>query len=337
MSKVQIFLSYSHEDRRWVEPGPWGLIPWLAQALKRDGVEFWYDPELRTLPGEDFKRRIRLEITKARFACLLISQDFVNSDFIRHLELPWIRERLERDELSIIPILVAPTLWEQEDELSWLTERQMLPGTPTPLIDYAGDEGRWKAVRNEILAAIRSRIREASGQTAPVVGPSQQEAAELAPIADSTRQLFEGREPPQGGEVLRVKWAGNSKRLAGAVAIAVSCVLLGIAVFSAWRGRQGESTSHSGNLLVGTKPLSGSPPRIMREQETPGSAQSAKSGAPGPTDSTNGAPVASQNSGAGHHQKWRPTSPVATRCPVGKKRCLRPYGFHPRWHSWLTE
>ena len=128
--------------------------------------KFWYDPELRTLPGEDFKRRIRLEITKARFACLLISQDFVNSDFIRHLELPWIRERLERDELSIIPILVAPTLWEQEDELSWLTERQMLPGTPTPLIDYAGDEGRWKAVRNEILAAIRSRIREASGQTA---------------------------------------------------------------------------------------------------------------------------------------------------------------------------
>ena len=130
MPTVHVFVSYSHQDDTWVKEGPYGLIPWLAQQLKRNGVEIWYDHALKQLPGAEYGKLIRSEIDRAHLAILLISQDFVSSDFIQQFELPWIRERVERGELSLVPILVGPTL---DEDLDWLADRQMLPGKPAPL------------------------------------------------------------------------------------------------------------------------------------------------------------------------------------------------------------
>lgn len=116
MSAINIFVSYSHEDALWVQPGEFGLIPWLARSLEEDDVEFWFDHALKRLPGEAFQQKIETEIDRADFALLLISQNFVNSKFIRQVELRRIKERLERAELSIIPILVGPTSWKGRDE-----------------------------------------------------------------------------------------------------------------------------------------------------------------------------------------------------------------------------
>jgi len=173
MSTIRIFVSYSRADERWVQAGPRGLVPWLAESLRREDVVFWVDPELRKHAGEDYREKIRHEIERAQFALLLVSQDFVNSPFIRTFELPLIRQRVERGQLAIIPVLVGPTLWEGEEELGWLTARQMLPGKPTPLIEYINDEAAWQRVRVEILAAIKHRIRNAVGQEGGVVAGPQ--------------------------------------------------------------------------------------------------------------------------------------------------------------------
>jgi len=65
MATTCVFVSYSHEDSRWVQEGPFSLVPWLARNLKRDDVEFWYDPALKELPGEEFKKTIKTEIDRA--------------------------------------------------------------------------------------------------------------------------------------------------------------------------------------------------------------------------------------------------------------------------------
>ena len=112
MSTIHIFVSYSHRDSRWVKaasegpsPGSRGvghdtwvqegthaLIPWLAQQLKKNGVEIWYDHALKQIPGAEYKKLIKSEIDQADIAILLISQDFLTSDFIKEHELPRIRE-----------------------------------------------------------------------------------------------------------------------------------------------------------------------------------------------------------------------------------------------------
>lgn len=127
---LSFFVSYSHKDKRWVQEGDFEFIPWLKNSLKKENVEFWIDPELENTSSK-FKEKIANEINKSQFAILLISQNFVDSEFISEFEMPLIKEKVEKKELSIIPILVGPVL-EDEPLLKWLSEYQILPGQPTP-------------------------------------------------------------------------------------------------------------------------------------------------------------------------------------------------------------
>lgn len=152
---IQVFVSYCREDSLWVQEGPHGLIPWLAHVLRRD-VQIWLDRKLDRLPGVDYKESIKSEIGRADFALLLISQDFLSSEFIQDYELPWIREQTERKKLGLITILVGPVC---DEDLDWLADRQMLPSREVPLIEYTDSNVLWQRVRHEILQAIRNRIR----------------------------------------------------------------------------------------------------------------------------------------------------------------------------------
>ncbi len=164
---TNIFVSYSRKDALWVQEGEYGLIPWLKRSLKRKGVDLWHDHALKDLPGEDYKRRIDEEISRSQMAILLISQEFLNSDFIREFEIPAIKARLDIGELKIVPILVGHTVWDLEVELRWIADRQMLPGTAAPLVDYIGDPARWQAVQAEILRAILNRLPGSDAQEKP--------------------------------------------------------------------------------------------------------------------------------------------------------------------------
>ncbi len=153
MSPARIFVSYSHEDSRWL--GEDSLIPWLARSLRREKIEIWFDRE-GLPPGVEFRQRIEHEIDRAQVAILLVSQQFLNSPFIEDVELPRIKARVERSEMLAVPILVEPCGWEENE---FLSARQMLPGKPTPLINYVEREAAWVNVRAEILAGLKKTIR----------------------------------------------------------------------------------------------------------------------------------------------------------------------------------
>ena len=152
MSRVRIFVSYSHEDSRWV--GKDSLIPWLARSLQRRNVEIWYDRD-GLHPGDEFRTRIEEEIDNANVAILLVSHGFLSSEFIQTVELPRIKARTERRELIVIPILAEPCSW---DEIEFLSARHMIPGEPTPLVDYVESVREWAHARDEILKEIRKTI-----------------------------------------------------------------------------------------------------------------------------------------------------------------------------------
>jgi formylglycine-generating enzyme required for sulfatase activity len=165
-----IFVSYSHLDRKWFDRDhPFNLIPWLENALRRDGVTLWYDrsDEAGLQPGDRFEQEITEAVGQADVALLLISEAFFSSDFIRTVELPRILARAERGEMVVIPVLLEPCDWQSFD---FVAARQMLPGAPTPLIDYTETERQWAHARDEILSGIRRRIRSVPPT---VVAPSR--------------------------------------------------------------------------------------------------------------------------------------------------------------------
>ena len=74
--------------------------------------------------------------------------------------MAWIKQRVEKRELAILPILVSPLDWEGEKDLMWIREWQILPGKPTPLINYVKDVAEWKRVQVDILSAIRLQVKK---------------------------------------------------------------------------------------------------------------------------------------------------------------------------------
>ena len=119
----KIFISYSHKDEAWKDR----LTAHLNVLKRQDLLDFWEDRQI--LPGGDWYQDIQTAITKAQIAILLISVDFLNSEFILNEELPVLLQKRQDQGLTIIPVIVEPCLWE---DVSWLSPINVLPKDGTP-------------------------------------------------------------------------------------------------------------------------------------------------------------------------------------------------------------
>lgn len=160
---INIFVSYSHNNKSWVNKNEeFNLIPFLENSLNYLNVEIWYDHDLKTLPGIDYEKKINTEIDNADIAILLLSGDFISSEFIRDKELPRIKERNLKGKLEIVPILVDYWTVPSKHPAAWLTKTQIIPGEPTPLINYTESRNEFSKARNEILKSIGRTIERLS-------------------------------------------------------------------------------------------------------------------------------------------------------------------------------
>lgn len=112
MLRNKVFISYSHRDKRWLDRLQVHLKP-----LERKGlVERWDDTRIE--PGSNWQEEIRQALAATKVAVLLISADFLASDYIAEHELPPLLEAAERDGATILPVIVSPSLFQDTPELS---------------------------------------------------------------------------------------------------------------------------------------------------------------------------------------------------------------------------
>jgi hypothetical protein len=105
-SAIEIFFSYVHEDE--------ALRDKLAkhlQVLQREGIiKVWHDRKITA--GEDRKNKIDSHLQSADIILLLISADFLNSDYHYDIELKRALERHERQEARVIPVILRAVDWQ---------------------------------------------------------------------------------------------------------------------------------------------------------------------------------------------------------------------------------
>ncbi len=154
---MRIFIAYAREDRRWFEEGAgnYPLIPHLQKSLQNEGVTVWWDKRIPV--SAPWKEEIEREIDNADLAILIISQDFLNSDFIKNVELPRIEQRTKIGKLKVTSIIVGYCDWRS---IPLVAEHQILYGDETPLIEYINDIAKLDKIRFEILEKIRSVIKK---------------------------------------------------------------------------------------------------------------------------------------------------------------------------------
>lgn len=104
--KSGVFVSYSHKDADWLERFKAVLKP----LTRKETIEIWDDT--RIAPGADWRMEIDKGLSLARAAVLLVSTNFLNSDFINDVELKQILEKHAKG-MGFFWIPITSTLYEE--------------------------------------------------------------------------------------------------------------------------------------------------------------------------------------------------------------------------------
>ncbi len=101
-----LFISYSHLDQQWLME----LKKWLKPLEQNDLIAVWDDQKLTA--GDDWRREIEESLQDAKAAVLLVSQNFLASEFIAGNELPQLLDAAQERGLVILWIAVSSSTVE---------------------------------------------------------------------------------------------------------------------------------------------------------------------------------------------------------------------------------
>ena len=101
---ISAFYSYSHKDEKFREQ----LSSSLALLKRQQLIKEWYDGDM--VPGEKWEKEIYEQLESSELILLLVSQDFINSDFIWGKEL---ERAMARDSAGNARVVVMAMLLEE--------------------------------------------------------------------------------------------------------------------------------------------------------------------------------------------------------------------------------
>lgn len=155
--ELKIFYCYAHEDQEYREQ----LDRHMAHLKRRYNLKTWFDREI--LPGENWEAKIEEHLKTANLIFLLISPDFMDSDYCYNKEMMRALHRHNQGEAMVIPIIVRWVYWNDAP----FSSIQVLPLDARPICDWPNlDKAFYDVVMmverviQVLLAAMQKRRQE---------------------------------------------------------------------------------------------------------------------------------------------------------------------------------
>ncbi len=101
-TSFEIFFSYAHEDEKWLKK----ISKYLYTLQRQKYIQGWHDHNI--LAGSEWEHEIMAGLNTAPIILLLISQDFIASDFCWGVQLQQAMQRHDAGTARVIPIHSAP-------------------------------------------------------------------------------------------------------------------------------------------------------------------------------------------------------------------------------------
>ena len=180
---VTLFYSYAHEDEVFLE----SLRKHLA-VLERSGIiSGWYDRDITA--GANWHGVIDARLDAAEIILLLLSADFLASDYCIDVEMARALERHDAGQAEVIPIIMRECLWESTP----LGKLQALPANGTPVAGFSDPDVAFTEIARAIQAIVERRghspksFRQAA--VAPSVRQERKDIGHTAPTAEDHRAI----------------------------------------------------------------------------------------------------------------------------------------------------
>lgn len=145
----KVFISYSHKDARWLER----LRVHLKPLERLGAIKSWDDTIIK--PGAKWREEILRGLESARVAILLISPDFLASDFINNNELPPLLASAKSHGVVILPVIVSPCRFAETKSLSQF-QAVNSPSQPLSMLTRAKQEAIFVEVSKAVENAVES-------------------------------------------------------------------------------------------------------------------------------------------------------------------------------------
>ena len=139
-----LFLSYAHEDEHLLRE----LETHLSLLKRQNILSSWYDQLV--VAGTDSFEASRVQLEQASIILLLVSPDFLASDYRYNIEMQRALERHASKEAHVIPIILRPCAW-LHSPFAFLS---CLPQDGKPITEWSNQDTAWNDVEMGIRRVI---------------------------------------------------------------------------------------------------------------------------------------------------------------------------------------
>ena len=143
---IQIFCCYVHKDEQLLNKLKAHLQPQQRQGL----IHIWHDRDISA--GAVWEEEIEEQLNTAQIILLLISSDFIASDYCYTKEMQRVLERHARGEVRAIPIILRPIDWK----ITPLGKLHALPKDGKPITTWSNRDNAYLDVATGIRAVVET-------------------------------------------------------------------------------------------------------------------------------------------------------------------------------------
>lgn len=143
LTDMNIFISYCHADSEWLAK----LQTHLKPLTRNQTIDLWDDTRIR--PGDEWRKEIETALAAAQIAILLVSPNFIASDFIADNELPPLLDGAQAQGIKILWIPISYSSYKEMD----FSKYQAAYNPSQPLDTLSASE------QNRVLVQICEEIR----------------------------------------------------------------------------------------------------------------------------------------------------------------------------------
>jgi hypothetical protein len=146
----RVFISYSHKDREWLQK----LHTYLKPHMRNASIAVWDDTKIKS--GTKWRQEIEDALASAKVAVLLVSPDFLASDFIADHELPSLLEAAENRDLTILWIPLTHSGYKKTDIAQYQAASGCDPSRPLSSLPKHEQDRVFRDLCEEITALMNT-------------------------------------------------------------------------------------------------------------------------------------------------------------------------------------